>query len=296
MRILVLGASGQVAMALGQLRAVDSEIICVGRPQLDLTQTASIAQTIAQHDPDAVINAAAYTAVDRAESEVDAAFAVNAHGAGLAAEAAAKAGAAFIHISSDYVFDGAKPTPWVEDDLPNPLSAYGRSKLAGEKSVMAAHPNAVILRTSWVYSAGGSNFVRTMLRLAVEGRPLRVVDDQHGAPTSAMVIADAIMAILRRMQGRRLAGKGVFHLACRGEVSWCGFARAIMAASAARSGPQTEIAAITTDEYPTPARRPANSRLDCGRIARTFGITLPRWQDALEPVMDTLVRPASLLR
>ncbi|HRK71555.1 MAG TPA: dTDP-4-dehydrorhamnose reductase, partial [Micropepsaceae bacterium] len=237
MRVLVLGSSGQVAMALAALRAHGFEVVCAGRPSLDLTMPASIDAAIATHRPDAVVNAAAYTAVDRAEIEPDVAHALNATGAGDAAAAARRAGVAFIHLSTDYVFDGAKPTPYREDDAPHPLSVYGRSKLAGERAVMAAHQDAIVLRTSWVYAAHGANFVRTMLRLAGEGRAVRVVDDQIGAPTSAGAIADAILSLLRQMKGRTLPARGVFHLTCRGETSWCGFARAIFAASAARGGP-----------------------------------------------------------
>lgn len=296
MRVLVLGSSGQVAMALAALRAPGFEVVCAGRPALDLTVPSTIDAAIAAHAPDAIINAAAYTAVDRAESEPDAAHALNAAGAEAAARAARRAGCAFIHISTDYVFDGRKPSPYREDDATNPLSVYGQSKRAGELAVIAAHPDAIILRTSWVYAAHGANFVRTMLRLAGEGKDVRVVDDQIGAPTSAGAIADAIGALLHQIQGRTLPARGIFHLTCRGETSWCGFARAIFAASAARGGPATAVTPISTAEYPTAAHRPANSRLDCTRLFHTFGIRLPDWRAALEPVMDTLVRPLFPLR
>lgn len=296
MRVLVLGSSGQVAMALAALHSREFDIACAGRPSLDLTMPATIDAAIASHRPDLVVNAAAYTAVDRAESEPDAAHALNATGAGDSAAAARKVGAAFIHLSTDYVFDGTKSAPYREDDAPHPLSVYGRSKLAGERAVMAAHQDAIVLRTSWVYAAHGANFVRTMLRLAGEGRAVRVVDDQIGSPTSAGAIADAILSLLRQMKGRTLPGRGVFHLTCRGETSWCGFARAIFAASAARGGPTADVTPISTAEYPTAARRPANSRLDCTKLSQTFGITLPDWREALEPVMDVLVRPLRPLR
>ncbi|HRE61406.1 MAG TPA: dTDP-4-dehydrorhamnose reductase [Micropepsaceae bacterium] len=296
MRVLVLGSSGQVAMALAALRAHGFEVVCAGRPSLDLTMPASIDAAIATHRPDVVVNAAAYTAVDRAESEPDAAHALNATGAGDSAAAARKVGAAFIHLSTDYVFDGTKPAPYREDDAPHPLSVYGQSKLAGELAVTAAHQDAIVLRTSWVYAAHGANFVRTMLRLAGEGRTVRVVDDQIGAPTSAGAIADAILSLFRQMKGRTLPGRGVFHLTCGGETSWCGFARTIFAASAARGGPTADVTPISTAEYPTAARRPANSRLDCTKLSQTFGITLPDWREALEPVMDVLVRPLRPLR
>lgn len=291
MRALVLGSSGQVAQALRARRSAQLDVACAGRPHLDLTVPATIERAIASNGPDLVINAAAYTAVDRAESEPQAAYALNAIGAGAAAAAARKAGSAFIHISTDYVFDGTKPTPYAEDDETNPLSVYGASKCAGENSVLEAHPDAIILRTSWVYSARGSNFVRTMLRLASEGKPLRVVDDQIGAPTSANAIADAIIALSQQAQGGAFPAQGIFHLACQGETSWCGFAKAIMTASAARGGPHASVTPITTAEFPAPARRPANSRLDCSRLAQIFGVRLPDWREALEPVMDDLVGP-----
>lgn len=296
MRVLVLGSLGQVAMALAALRVPGLEIVCIGRPALDLTVPSTIDAAIAAHAPDAIINAAAYTAVDRAESEPDAAHALNAIGAGAAAHAARKAGTAFIHLSTDYVFDGEKQAPYHEDDATHPLSVYGQSKRAGEVAVMAAHPDALVLRTSWVYAAHGTNFVRTMLRLAGEGKKVRVVDDQIGAPTSAGAIADAILALLRQMRAHAFPASGIFHLTCRGETSWCGFARAIFAASAARGGPASDVTPISTAEYPTAARRPAHSRLDCTRLFQTFGIRLPDWRDALEPVMDELVRPLRPLR
>ena len=284
MRLLVAGAQGQLARAMIELApsATDVTAFALGRPALDLTAPASVLKTLADFKPDVIVNAAAYTAVDKAESEPDAAMSLNADGPARLAEAADKMGAILIHVSTDYVFDGTKTTPYVEDDPAAPLGAYGRSKLAGEVAVRAATARHIILRTAWVHSPFGANFVKTMLRLAADRPEVRVVDDQIGSPTYAPHLADAILAISRAaivdQDGARF---GTYHAAGAGAVTWCGMAREVMRVSASLGGPSANVAAITTAEYPTPARRPANSRLDCTKLATAFGVTLPRWEDGV---------------
>ena len=266
-----------------ELAAADETltVVTLGRPELDLAQPETIAPAIAAARPDIVVNAAAYTAVDRAESERDLAFAINAAGAEAVAEAAAKLGVPVIQISTDYVFDGTKPAPYVETDAPAPLSVYGASKLAGEEAVAAANPRHVILRTSWVYSAGGANFLLSMLRLARERPALRIVDDQYGSPTQADDIAAGIVTVARALASGKGA-TGIFHMTAAGETTWCGFARAIFEESAKRGGPSVPVEPITTADYPTPAKRPKNSRLDCTKIAEAYGIRLPHWRERVE--------------
>ena len=279
LRLVVTGRSGQIAAALARRAVFDRtlDVVTPGRPEMDLLRPETIAPAIAAAQPDLVVNAAAYTAVDRAESEGDLAFAVNAAGAGAVAEAAAGLGIPVIQLSTDYVFDGAKAAPYVESDATAPLSVYGTSKLAGEKAVTAANPRHVILRTSWVYSAEGANFLRTMVRLAREHRVLRVVDDQHGSPTHADDVAAGIITVAKALASG--AGTtGIFHMTAAGETTWCGFARAILAESARLGGPSVAVEAITTAQYPTPAARPRNSRLDCSKIAGAYGIRLPDWR------------------
>lgn len=282
MRLLIAGWQGQLARALVEIAPghPDIEALAIGRPALDLCEPASITRAMTDFRPDVIINTAAYTAVDKAETEPDAAFALNRDGARLLAEAAHRRGAAIIHVSTDYVFDGAKPTPYLEDDATAPLNVYGRSKLEGELAVRAANPRHAIVRTAWVHSPGGANFVRTMLRLAADRKTLRVVDDQIGSPTYAPHLAMAIIALAGSISARNAADDcwGVYHAAGAGEVSWCGLAREVFRVSAARGGPSAEVEPITTADYPTPARRPANSRLDCTRLATRFGITMPPWQ------------------
>ncbi len=287
MRVLVLGRSGQLATALAERAEANPAVslTCLGRPDIDLAQAASLADVIAAHRPHLVVNAAAYTAVDRAEAEPDAAFAINARGAGAAATAAAHLGLPFIHVSTDYVYSGAKPEPYVETDATAPLGVYGRSKLAGEAAVRAAHPSPLILRTSWVFSPFGANFLRTMLRLGAERAEIAVVDDQHGNPTSALDLADAILRI-----APGLATGGTYHLCNEGSTTWCGFARHIFATSSALGGPGPAVRAITTADYPTAARRPANSRLSTEAFAERFGFRLGPWQDATDAAVRRLLR------
>jgi dTDP-4-dehydrorhamnose reductase len=295
MRILVAGGQGQLARALveaarGRPRV---RVEALGRPQLDLSRTDSVARAVESAKPDLIVNAAAYTAVDKAESETEMAFAVNRDGAGALAAAARAANAPIIHISTDYVFDGRKSGAWVETDATNPLGAYGRSKLAGELAVVAANPRHVILRTAWLYAPYGSNFLRTMLRLARERPELRVVADQHGQPTYVPHLAEAVLAIAASLEDEQRRNPwGTYHAAARGEATWHAFASAIVRAGARLGVPQVPVVAITTAEYPTPAARPANSRLDCSKLERTFGIRLPHWHEGLAECIAELEKRA----
>ena len=286
MRILIAGdpQDGQLARALlDAVRARSGiDLIALGRPRLDLLDRASIADTIDDVRPDLVVNAAAYTAVDKAESDADAAFAVNRDGAGALAAAAAARGVPIVHLSTEYVFDGSKRGAYVETDVPNPLGVYARSKLEGEAAVAAANPRHLILRTSWLYAPYGQNFLRTILRLARERPQLRVVADQQGAPTYAPHLAEAILAIAAGLDALRPAQPwGIYHAVGGGETTWAGFASAIVAAGARLGVPQIPVIPITTPEYPLPAKRPANSRLDCAKLERVFGVRLPHWQQGV---------------
>lgn len=297
MRIFVTGAEGQVARSLREAAALDDaiEMACGARPDVDLLRPATAARAIEAFRPDLVVNPAAYTAVDRAESEPDLAFAINRDGAGAVARAAAGVGAPIIHLSTDYVFDGIKPGPYLESDAPCPAGVYGASKLAGEAAVAEANPRHMILRTAWVYAPFGANFVRTMLRLAAERDRLRVVDDQVGCPTFAPDIASAILAMARQIQidGWNPAFAGVTHLVGPDAVSWCEFARMIVRAGAARGGRDVPVDAISTADFPTPAKRPANSRLATQRLTSLFGLQLPALESSLGGCLDRLVGPAA---
>jgi dTDP-4-dehydrorhamnose reductase len=289
--ILVAGKTGQLGRCLAkEAHRRGSALVAMGRPELDLTQPQALARVIEAHAPRAIVNAAAYTAVDKAEAEPALAMAVNRDGAGALAAAAARLGVPFIQVSTDYVFDGRKDGAYLEEDAPAPLGAYGRSKLAGEAAVRAACPAGVILRTSWIYSPFGQNFVTTMLRLAAAREKVQVVDDQHGAPTAAPELADAILDLIDRFADAAHDPDtgGIYHLAAAGETTWHGFAAAIFAGWARRGRRVPALEAITTAQYPTPARRPANSRLDCGKAARVFGLRLPSWRVSLERCLDEL--------
>jgi dTDP-4-dehydrorhamnose reductase len=291
-RIFVVGEHGQVALALGrELAARGFAVRLAGRASADITDAAAIAEAVSSFAPDALVNAGAYTAVDKAEEEPDRAFAVNRDGAENVAVAAAAAGVPLIHISTDYVYDGTKPSPYVETDAPNPLGAYGASKLAGEAAVVRIGGEHVILRTSWVCSPDGNNFVRTMLRLAGQREEVGVVDDQWGAPTFAADLAAAVVTIAEVLSSSNDRSRltGIYHVAGTGYTTWCGFAQAIMETSVKRGGPSCRVRAITTADYPTRARRPENSRLDCTKIARVFGIHLPPWQTSLAVCLDQLI-------
>ena len=294
MRIVVTGGPfGQVLESLLEAGpASGHEIIALGPPQLDLAGDGeSIAQAIKAARPDAVVSAAAYTAVDKAESEPDLAFAINARGAGAVAKASSDLGVPIVHISTDYVFDGSKQSPYVEEDSTGPTSVYGASKLAGEEAVLAAHGNAAILRTAWVYSPFSANFVKTMLRLASDREEIGVVADQRGNPTSALDIASSVIRVLENLtESDDAALRGVFHMTGSGEANWAEFAEAIFAASASVGGPSARVRPISTSDYPTPARRPANSRLDSSKLARVHGARLPDWRKSTETVVSRLVR------
>lgn len=288
--ILVAGRSGQVARSLARLSVTDLDFVTVGRPELDLAYPESIERAIRAYRPAAVVNAAAYTAVDKAESEPEEAFAINRDGAANLAKAAARHGLPIIHISTDYVFAGDKPTPYVETDATGPLGIYGRSKLEGEVAVAQANPAHVILRTAWVFSPYGSNFLKTMLRLAADRDTLRVVADQHGTPTYAPDIADAVLNVLRRVLSEQAseAWRGVFHMVAEGETTWAGFAEEILRLSGKRGGVSATVSPISTADYPTPARRPANSRLDSTRFRAIFAHKLPNWQSGVERCVAAL--------
>ncbi len=284
--ILITGANGQVGWEVAR-RAKGVSLRTLTRAELDVSQRDAVLATVAAAKPKVVINAAAYTAVDKAESEREAAFAINRDGPAYLAEACAKNGAALIHISTDYVFDGTKPGAYLETDTTAPLGIYGASKLSGEEAVRAVLRNHVILRTAWVHGIHGHNFVNTMLRLARERDTLRVVDDQHGCPTFAGDLADAILAIARRtVTGTApLDGYGTFHCVGTGETTWCGFARKIVAEAAPIIRKQPTVEAIATADYPTPAKRPANSVLDCTKLARVYGVTMRPWEDGLAEML-----------
>ena len=280
--ILVFGQSGQVATELARL----PDVTCLGRGTADLMQPGTAEAAIARLRPAAVINAAAWTAVDLAETEEDAALGLNARAPGEMAQACAAAdggrGIPFLHVSTDYVFDGTGDAPWTETDPVAPQNAYGRTKLAGEQAVRAAGGNSLILRTSWVFSAHGSNFVKTMLRLAGTRDQLSVVGDQMGGPTPADAIAQTLVTCARAMIGGRTGG--LYHYSGAPVTSWAGFARETLA----RAGKAVTVADIPTSAWPTPATRPLNSRLDCSRLKADFGIDQPSWQDGLDRVLKDL--------
>jgi dTDP-4-dehydrorhamnose reductase len=292
MRIVVTGKTGQVARSLIERAAMHegAEIVAVGRPELDLLDAPSIKRAIAAARPDIVVSAAAYTAVNRAEDEPELAHAVNTVGAGRVAEAAAEAGAPVIHLSTDYVFGGAGDEPHGEDDATGPLGVYGQSKLAGERAVALANPRHLILRTAWLYSPFGTNFVRTMLRLAARRDEIPVIADQWGNPTSALDVADGILRITEVLNGQTAAfPTGIFHLAGAGATNWSGLARHVFAISRARGGPYATVRDIVSADYPTKARRPANSRLAMARFAATCGWIPPDWRQSTEDVVTRLV-------
>jgi len=292
MKIAVTGRSGQVVTALLERgAAAGHEVIALGRPELDLTDRASVLRVIAAAAPDVVVSAAAYTAVDKAESESDLAHAVNGAGSGVVAEAAKACGVPLVHLSTDYVFDGRLGRPYLETDPTRPTGVYGASKLAGEHAVLAAYrENSAILRVSWVYSPFGGNFVRTMLRLAEDRDEISVVADQRGNPTSALDIADGILMLSDSLVSRNQdALRGVFHMTAQGEASWADFAEAVFAISAASGGNSAAVRRIAATDYPTLATRPADSRLNCGKIAHDYGVILPDWHGSLETVVCRLL-------
>lgn len=293
MRLAVTGSHGQVVQSLLERAGGDVEVIALGRPMLDLAEPATVFPVLEAAAPDIVVSAAAYTAVDRAEQETGAAYAINAAGAGAVAQAASRLGLPIIHLSTDYVFNGRKDRPYSEGDPTDPLGTYGASKLAGEHAVLAACANSAVLRTAWVYSPFGNNFVKTMLRLARERDEVGVVADQFGNPTSALDIADGVLAVANNLLSNDApALRGVFHMTAEGEASWAEFASAIFEASSAVGGPAACVKPITTAEYPTPAPRPANSRLDCAKLERVHGVRLPQWRPSMACVVKRLLEQA----
>ena len=292
MKILVTGRNGQIARSLAERvdGHPDVELVTTGRPQLDLADPRTVATAIAAARPDIVVSAAAYTAVDRAEDEPDQAQAINADGAGAVAAAAAAIGAAVIHLSTDYVFSGGKDGAYSEGDEPDPQTVYGRTKLAGEQAVAAANPRHVIVRTAWVYSPFGRNFVRTMLDLARQRDSVAVVADQWGNPTSALDIADGLFRIAAALSGDEPDEyHGVFHLAGAGSTNWSGLARLVFDESRSHGGPSATVEDIATAQYRTKALRPANSRLSCEKLGRVFGWQAPDWQASCRRVVARLV-------
>lgn len=295
MQLLVTGAAGQVALSLVEAgRAGGIEVIAAGRPVLDLSAPQSVSAAIAAHRPDMIINAAAYTAVDRAESEPDKAHLVNARGAGNVADAAQAAGLPIIHISTDFVFDGSKGAPYVESDAAEPLNAYGRSKRAGEVAVAEGNPRHLILRTQWVHSPFARNFVKTMLSLAETREDIGVVDDQLGSPTYALHLAEAIIEIARRVHRQREANVawGIYHVSGSGEATWWALANEALKVSAALGGASARVKPIPSCAYPTAARRPANSRLCCDKLRDAFGIVLPDWRTGVATCVGRLLAKA----
>jgi dTDP-4-dehydrorhamnose reductase len=291
-RILLSGKNGQVGWELRTALAPLGTVIALDRSEMDLASPDSIRRAIRDARPEVIVNAAAHTAVDRAESEPDLAMQVNGIAPGVMAEEAKRLNAVLVHYSTDYIFDGTKKQPYVESDPPSPLSQYGRSKLAGEQAIASSGATHLIFRTSWVYAARGHNFLRTMLRLARERTELRIVNDQVGAPTWARFIAEATAQVLRQVgDGHKAIADhaGIYNLTGTGAVSWYGFASAVFAEAKVRLGMiPPNLIPITTEQYPLPARRPANSRLDNSRLSATFGLAPPPWDKMLKLCMNEI--------
>lgn len=287
-RILLTGKNGQVGWELRRTLATLGEVTALGSTELDLADAAALRAAVREIRPDIIVNAAAYTAVDKAESEPDRAYAVNGIAPGLLAEEAARQGALLVHYSTDYVFDGTKADPYLETDLTGPLGVYGASKLAGEEAVRSAAGRHLIFRTSWVYGGRGKNFLRTILRLAAERAELNVVDDQFDAPTWSRAIAEASAQALAVLACHPAPESlwGTYHLSCAGRTSWHGFTRAILDTAALPRLPRLE--AIPTADYPLPAKRPANSMLSNAKLAQAFGIALPDWRNALALCLEEM--------
>ena len=294
-RFLITGANGQLGFELQRALAPLGEVAACGRDACDLSSPDSIRAAVRAAKPDVIFSAGAYTAVDKAESEQDLARAVNASAPGILGEEAAKLGALVIHFSTDYVFDGTKPSAYREEDATNPLGVYGKTKLEGENALAASGADHLIFRTSWVFGAHGKNFIKTILRLASSRDELRIVADQFGAPTGAALLADTSTHIATRYlrDGRENFPFGLYHLAASGETSWHGFAQHIVAKATAANSPlkvtPERILPITTPEYPTPAARPANSRLDTSKFRTAFGLHLPDWKHGVDQVLDVLL-------
>jgi dTDP-4-dehydrorhamnose reductase len=291
--ILLTGGSGQVGSCLRDRIPDEWEIVAPSHGEMDIADPAQVRAVLASRPFAAVINPAAYTAVDRAESDIAACWRVNALGPAVLAEASAKAGIPIVHLSTDYVFDGGKPSAYVEDDPVAPLGVYGASKEGGEQAVRTANPRHVILRTAWVVSPYGSNFIKTMLRLGAERPLMRVVADQHGCPTSAVDIAAAVVAITQRLLDDAQAPAGTYHFVNAGDASWFDLAKATFAVAAERGGKTPSVEPIATSDYPTPARRPANSRLSTQKLQQDYGIAPRPWLNAITELVETL-QPRSI--
>jgi dTDP-4-dehydrorhamnose reductase len=308
-KILLFGRTGQLGWELARKLAPFGELTILGSADVDFARPEAIRAAVRDLQPSLIVNAAAYTAVDKAESEPDLAWAINAEAPGILAQEAARLGGLLVHYSTDYVFDGAKPEPYIETDPTHPINVYGKSKLGGEQAIAAAMAASegrwLVFRTSWVYGPRGTNFLLTMLRMARERCELRIVDDQVGAPTSSEAIAQATADVLARVIFEAPPGSqpsaegaphvlpanwsGVYHLTCSGAASWFGFAKEFLTRVSASAGtPLPSLIPVTTADFPRPARRPANSRLCCDLLSSTFGITLPTWQQALHQVLDQL--------
>jgi dTDP-4-dehydrorhamnose reductase len=290
--ILVTGGSGQLATSLAH--AGGERIRRVGRPEFDFDRPETIEKAFGEVGPAIVVNAAAFTAVDLAESEKEASARANHEGPKRLAELCAEAGIPLIHVSTDYVYDGTKGAPYVETDPTAPTGVYGRTKLDGEQAVLAANSRTIVLRTSWVFSPFGKNFIKTMLNAQLKTSNLKVVADQHGSPTSAPNLADAILAITRRIEtdGFEPSLAGVYHAANRGFTTWHGLATATFEEAERHGRTMPNVAAITTSDWPTPATRPADTRLDCAKLERVFGVTLPEWRPSLARAVDEVLTSA----
>ncbi len=288
MKILLLGKNGQVGWELGRTLAPLAEVTAVDYPEVNFADTPALRRLVAATRPAVVVNAAAYTAVDKAEAEQELCRQINAVAPGVLAEEAKKAGALMVHYSTDYIFDGTKTSPYVEVDAPNPLGAYGRSKLEGDRAVKASGADHLIFRLCWVYGARGQNFMLTMQRLARERETLRVVGDQFGCPTWSRMIAETtVLALKQALAGAdRSACNGEYHLAAGGQANWHEFASRIIELMPEAERKCRAVERITTAEYPTPAKRPAYSVLDCGKLQKTFGLRLPDWEASLRQVLD----------
>jgi dTDP-4-dehydrorhamnose reductase len=298
MRLLIAGWQGQIARGLVEAAPAcpDVRACAVGRAALDICSAKSIERALAQIEPSIVINSAAYTAVDKAETDESRAFALNRDGARMLAEASARRGVPILHISTDYVYGGRKSEPYVEDDATQPATVFGRSKLEGEIAVREANPRHVILRTSWIFSPTGRNFVKTMLAQAAEQDRVRVVDDQRGSPTYAPHLVAAILELARQLSARKgdkgsdEGPWGIYHAAGTGTTTWREFAEEVFRRSGELGGPTAEVEPIRSADYPTPAERPMNSQLDCSKLERTFGVRLPAWQEGVAECLERLLR------
>jgi dTDP-4-dehydrorhamnose reductase len=294
-KILLTGKNGQVGFELRRALAPLGEVVALDLHECDLSDANAVREVVRRIAPDVIVNPAAYTAVDKAESDQETADAVNARAPGIFGEEAARLGALVVHYSTDYVFDGGKAGAYSENDAPAPQSVYGSTKLAGELALAAANPRHLILRTSWVVGAHGGNFAKTMLRLAAEREQLSVVADQFGAPTSAALLAVLTAQLVRQYarEGSKSFPYGTYHVTASGETNWCDYARFVLGAAQAsgkalKAGPG-QVVPVKTEQYPTPAKRPANSRLDTSRFRGTFGLRLPAWQEGLSHVLEQIL-------